>query len=156
MYYRTLEPTSAFKAGFVERFAYVVVRRKAIELGREGHSDVTFTEHLADGFACVPVQQVVGADDHHAAPVVLEKMLQKEVGQLAERTEGARQRRVGNFVVEVWISGHPRDKRYIEERRHLRHSPTSCTATTRSHIVIYKMAKTNAAAADPKVADAQL
>ena len=127
---KTLEPTSAFEAGFVERFAYVVVGRKTIELGRESDGDVTFAEHLANGFARVPVEQIVGADDHYAAPVVLQEVLQKEVGQLAERTQRARQRRVGYFVVEVRISCNPRDERYVEEGRYLRHGPARCIATT--------------------------
>jgi len=172
---KMLKPTSGFEASFVERLAYVVVGRKAIELGREGDCDVTFTEHLADGLAGVPVQQIVGADDDYAtpvviisfnyllrwdagksilkvfsesnitaspsrpssiadddddaAPVVLEEVFEEEVGELAERAERARQRRVGDLVVEVRVGGDPRDERNVEERRHFRHGPTRCTDT---------------------------
>ena len=125
-YRKTLEPTSGFEAGLVERLAYVVVGREAIELGRVGDGDVALAEHLANRLAGVPVEQVVGADDDDAAPAVLEEVLEQEVGQLAERPERARQRRVGDLVVEVRIGGDPRDERNVEERRHLRHSPARC------------------------------
>lgn len=124
--------TSAFEADFVQRISYVVVRRETIEVGRVGHGDVAFAEDLANGFAGVPVEQVVGADDDRAAPVVLEEDLEQEVGQLAERSERARQCRIGHFVVEVWIGGDPRDERLVEERRDLRHSPARCAQQYRS------------------------
>jgi len=133
MLHKTLQFTSGFEAGFVESLAYVVVGRKAVELGRESDGDVTLAEHLSNSFSCVPVEQIVGADDDDAPPVVLQEMLEEKVGQLAERAERARQRRVGDFVVEVRIGGHPRDERDVEERRYLRHGPARCASIARAH-----------------------
>ena len=67
--------------------------------------------------------------DDDAAPVVLEEVFEEEVGELAERAERARQRGVGDLVVEVRVGGDPRDERNVEERRHFRHGPTRCTDT---------------------------
>ena len=66
------------------------------------------------------------ADDDDAAPVVLEEVFEEEVGELAERAERARQRGVGDLVVEVRVGGDPRDERNVEERRHFGHRPTRC------------------------------
>jgi len=119
--------TSAFEADFVERVSNVRIRRKPIEIRRVGDCDVALSEYLANGFAGVPVKQVVRAYNHHAPPVVLQEDLQKEVGHFAKWSERARQGGVGYFVVKVWISCHPGDEWSVEEGRHLRHSPTCWT-----------------------------
>ena len=82
--------TSSFHADFVECVLNVGVGRKAVEVGRVGDCDVALTEYFANGFACVPVKQVVGADDDHTLPVVLLEDLQQERRQLAERPQRAR------------------------------------------------------------------
>jgi len=67
--------TSAFDASLVEGFANVVVGRKSVEDGSVGDGDVAVAKRLSDGATDVGVEQIVGADDHHAAPVVLQEYL---------------------------------------------------------------------------------
>lgn len=56
--------------------------------------------------------------------------LTMEDGQFTERSERAGQRRVDDFVVEVWIGGDPGDERPVEERRSFSHCSTGWTTDT--------------------------
>ncbi len=63
--------TSSFQFGFDQRLGDVRLGWEAVVRCLVGDGDVGLAEHLADCLGRVPVEQIVGADDHHAAPVVL-------------------------------------------------------------------------------------
>ena len=55
----SLKRTSSFETGSVECIANVIIRRKAVEIGRVRDCNVTFAEYLPNGFSSVPVEQIV-------------------------------------------------------------------------------------------------
>jgi|SRR6218665_118402 len=104
----------------------VVVGWVTVVVSAEDDRDVVLGEDLSDGLSGVHVEQIVGTDDDHSTPLVLCEDLEQELTELAEGSEGPGQRRVGDLVVEVRVSCHPRDDGYVEDRSYLSNSTTRC------------------------------
>lgn len=118
--------TSTLQYRLDEDRSDVAVRREAVEVRLVGDGDVVLGEDLADRLTRIPIEQVVGANEHNPPPVVLEEDLQEKGSELTEWSQRPRHRRVGQLVVEVWIGRHPGDERYVVDGRYLRHGSACC------------------------------